>query len=312
MINKVYKQQKGFALVAVIWVVGFLTMVLTVTLIFVKKEAETVTESEHSFRAWQLAHTGLSYGSHSDVKLNDDVLSFSSKDFDESYSVELRSEDAKININHVVVSEDKEFLRNLFKLWLDDLDKANQLTDAMVDWVDSNDLESLNGAEKDWYIAKGYQNRPFNREFLTLDEIRLVKGFTEVEERVPDWRSWFTVYSSGPIDIHEAEPKILSVAAETDLINAEQFFVGVRGIDELLGTDDDLRYTDLESALDALNSFSLDRFTVIERFTLQGSTTSIESTGRSGEYRTKISAVIRKQSRGANLLSYEETNLTSE
>lgn len=312
MIRGIHKKEKGFALIAVIWVVGFLTMVLTVTLLFVKKEAETVIESEHSFRAWQLAHSGLSYGSHSDIERDDEILNFTPEEVDEAYSVKILSEDARINLNYFIATQDKAFLRSLFRIWLDDEEAANELTDAMIDWVDANDLESLNGAEKDWYASNGFNNRPYNRDFATLDEVRLVKGFELVSEREPNWRDWLTLYSTGPININEAEPSILSVAAETTLSNAEQFHENVKGDDEMIGTSDDRNYRGVPEALAALKSSNLNGDMVARRFVLQGGTTRIESIGRSGVYSTKIAAVIRAQGRGANLLSYEETNLTSE
>jgi len=312
MVKRTYEHRRGFALVAVIWVVGFLTMVLTVTLLFVNKEAESVIESEHSFRAWQLAHSGLSLGAHVDVKRDDNVLNHRPDDLDEEYSVRISSEDARINLNHVIASDDKAFLRNLFNLWLEDNGVANELTDAMVDWVDADDLLSLNGAENDWYRNNGFENRPFNRQFFSLDEVRLVKGFNLITERVPNWRDWFTVHSRGAIDIHEAEPNVLSVAAETELSNAEIFSTNVRGEDGIIGTSDDRRYDDLDDALAALKSSGLNEDAVISRFVLRGDTARIESTGRSGVYSTKISAVIRRLSRGSRLLLYEETNLTSE
>lgn len=305
-------KRKGFALIAVMWVVAFLSMILTVTLLLVKVEAESSISDEHTFRAWQLAHTGLSYASHPDVKRGDEALIYEPENVDEGYVVSSRSEASKINLNHVVKTGDKVLLRNLFNHWLNDDDKANQLTDAIIDWVDGDDLQSLNGAEKEWYRNRGFENRPFNRSFQSLDEIRLVKGFNEIEDRAPKWREWFTLYSEGAIDIHEAEAELLSVAAETELQKAKQFVLDVVGEDGLLGTTDDQRHPSIVSALNALGSVAVNRELITKRFILQGKTMRVESVGRSGVYRKEIQAIIRKRGEVPQVLYYQETILESE
>jgi len=223
------RKSQGFALVAVMWLVAFLSMILSVTLLLVKVESEVVISDEHTFRAWQLAHTGLSYASHPNVSVGDPVLNYEPDKIDESYKVRIRSEASKINLNYVIRVEDKSFLRALFYRWLKDDDKATALSDAFIDWVDSDDLVSLNGAESDWYSSRGFENRPFNRSFQSLDEIRLVKGFKEVEAIIPNWRDWFTLISEGGIDIHDTEPNILSVAAGVELADAERFLNHLMG-----------------------------------------------------------------------------------
>jgi len=307
-----HKKRKGFALIAVMWVVAFLSMILTVTLFLVKVEAELVTSDEHTFRAWQLAHTGFSYAVHPDVERGDEVLTHEPTDIDEGYYVTVKPAASKINLNYVIKVGDKPLLRNLLNHWLQDDDKATQLADALVDWVDADDLESLNGAEKEWYQSRGFKNRPFNRSFQTLDEIRLVKGFNDVEDAAPEWRSWLTLNSEGGIDIHEAEPEILSVAAETEQSDAEQFVKEIKGVDEILGTTDDRRYASVTLALDALASQSVNRELIAKRFILQGQTLRVESVGRSGVYRKKIQAIIRKRGEVPQVMYYKETILESE
>ena len=125
------KQRRGLALIAVMWVVAFLAMILTVTLLLVKVEAETIISEEHSFRAWQLAHTGLSYASHPDVSRGDDILNHAPTDVDEAYVVSVKSEASKINLNFVLKSGDKALLRNLLNEWLDDEDQANLTIDGI-------------------------------------------------------------------------------------------------------------------------------------------------------------------------------------
>ena len=300
------------ALVAVLWIVGFLSMTLTVTLLLVRIDAEISTAETQGFRAWQLAHEGFSYAAHPSVNFNDPLLTYKPKDIDESYRVELESEAAKLNLNYVIRSGDKRLLHALFKYWLEDDDQAAELADAMFDWVDKDDLVSLNGAEKEWYSDRGLNNMPFNRSFQSLDEVRLVKGFQAVERKIPHWRDWFTLRSEGPIDIHEASPELLYIAAETELSTAEDFHRECIGDDAVRGTNDDHRYSQLDAALNALASRISNRDTVIKRFILKGNTLRIVSRGRSGIYRTQIRAVVRKRGQNPNILFYQEEELESE
>jgi len=234
------------------------------------------------------------------------------EDVDEGYEGRVQSEASKINLNYVIKTGDKLLLRGLFNYWLNDEDQANELTDAFVDWVDKDDLVSLNGAEKEWYSDRGFGNRPFNRDFQSLDEVRLVKGFNHVEDAYPNWRNWFTLNSEGAIDIHEAEPELLVVVAEAELENTEQFVREIKGEDEILGTVDDQRHVSVISALDVLESESLNRELIAKRFVLQGQTLRVESVGRSGFYRKKIQAIIRKRGKIPHILDYQETVLESE
>jgi type II secretory pathway component PulK len=55
-------------------------------------------------------------------------------------------------------------------------DPAAELVDALVDWVDEDDLEEPQGAEYEDYEEMGYTNRPFNRPFYSLDEMNQVRG----------------------------------------------------------------------------------------------------------------------------------------
>lgn len=304
--------QNGFALIAVIWVVGFLSMILSVTIMLLQIDSESTISDEHSFRAWLQAHKGLSYASHPDIERGDEALIYEPADLDEGYNVVIRSEASRINLNYVIRRRDKLLLKNLFNHWLDDDEKATELADAMVDWVDKDDVVNLNGAENEWYEAQGFEGRPFNRNFQSLEEVRLVKGFNEVEALDPNWKEWFTLYSEGAIDIHEAGAEVLSVVAETELDNAEEFVQNIKGEDDLLGTTDDVRHASVALALDSLESEQINRRLILNRFILQGATLRVESEGRSGDFRNKIQAVIRRRGDVPRVLYYQETILESE
>ncbi len=93
---------------------------------------------------------------------------------------------------------------------------------------------------------------------------------------------------------------------------AEQFGLEVRGGDGIVGTTDDRRYPSVISALDVLESQTLNRDLIAKRFVLQSQTLRVESVGRSGNYNKKIQAIIRKRGEVPHVLHYQETTLESE
>lgn len=305
-------QRKGIALIAVLWLVAFLSTLLIVTLTLLKVDVEDNVAEVHSFRAWQMAHTGLSYGLHPNVKRDDPLMQSIDDGYDEGYSVQVSPEAARLNINQLLKSNDKTLLFDLFTQWgMDDKD-ADQLIGALVDWIDGDDLLVLNGAEKEYYHDLGYLDRPYNRDFRELDEMQLVRGFGLLQDLNPSWRESFTVWSEGLIDIHEASPDLLAVAAEVDTTAAEDFHQLVLGDDGVMGTEDDIRFSNLNEALDAALSPPGRREAIAPRFTLKGEVLRVESIGRSGNFRYSIRAISRSKSTQGNLLDYQEKQIGSE
>jgi len=57
--------------------------------------------------------------------------------------------------------------------------KGDEIVDALLDWVDEDDLRRLNGAEADDYLAAGLNYVPSDAPFRTLSEMLLVLGMSE-------------------------------------------------------------------------------------------------------------------------------------
>lgn len=306
-----YGKRNGIALIAVLWVIAFMTTLLVVTLTLLKVDVDDNVAEVHSFNAWQQAHAGLSFGIHPGVK-RDDAILISQNEYDEGFEVVIEPEARRLNINSVLSGNDKNLLVNLFKNWgLDDKESA-QLVDALVDWVDGDDLMSLNGAESDYYREFGFNDRPYNKPFRELDELPLVRGYNLIEDLKPGWRDYFSVWSNGQIDIHEAHPEILAAAAEVEESIAAAFLSIVAGDDGKMGTEDDLRFESINDALDDLTSPGENREVISARFTLKGNVLRIESIGYSGTFRYSITAISGEKSAQANLLDYQEKRLGSE
>jgi len=90
--------------------------------------------------------------------------------------VKVEDESTRININTAPASRIKEKVLELSRdeLW----DEADKLTDAILDWRDTDLLVRTNGAEADFYDAKGMGYKPANGPFKVLTELLLVRGVT--------------------------------------------------------------------------------------------------------------------------------------
>ena len=183
--------------------------------------------------------------------------------------------------------------------------KAEEIADALGDWIDADDDESLNGAEKGYYEQEGRINQPFNRPFYDLSEVSLVRGMNLVEAVRPDWRDWFTIWSSGGLDINEAPAELIAAAAEMPVANAEIIPETVRGTDGIRDTIDDSPLS-LEAALDLLGISTEARPDLARRFAVNDSTTRIESTGYADGAKRKINVIVRNRTGRPALLERTE------
>lgn len=145
---------------------------------------------------------------------------------DGTVAVAIQDEGGKININGLVTKDGNRFkdepvwqverLRQLFRL----KDVDPNLVDAIVDWLDSDEIPEPNGAESPYYESLERPYRPRNGHMETLAELHLVKGITDDVYRAIS--PYLTVYWNGPItgdsriNINTADPVVLESLAVRD------------------------------------------------------------------------------------------------
>ena len=302
-------QSRGAALMAVIALIAILSLACLTTLRVISFDMELVSAKIHGSRARQVAEMGIAVGSNSAVKKRfDPILLRWDERIGEGFEVKLISEGARFNINTILQNNDKELLKTMFIKWGLELDDAQNVVDALIDWIDPGDEEQLNGAEKKYYLKEGRINQPFNRPFFNINEISLVRGMNLVERVKPDWRDWFTIWSEGPLDLNEASAELIAIAADIDVDRAEIIPETVRGSDGVLGTVDDVPYPDVTTALVQIGIDAQSAPEIADRFSvgdLNSGTTRIESTGTAEGAKRKITIIIRN--RGANPQLLERT-----
>ena len=194
------------------------------------------------------------------------------------------------------------------------------------DAVDADEVTTAapEGAELEWYEKEGLGggNYPFNRAFYDVDEMQFVKGMDLVAQYKPNWRDYFTVKSQGALDINDAPANVIAVAAgilEMDDIGGSDYSEKVLEIQEFLegpsgrngedgikDTEDDVNIDTglLIQELIRLDPPSPEQLS--SRFTSNGNTLRIISTGIKGDYRRQIAVVLRNRGTRPTIISREE------
>jgi type II secretory pathway component PulK len=174
------------------------------------------------------------------------------------------------------------------------------MIDCLIDWIDPDNLVRLNGAEDN----EGY--KPSNAPLKTIDEVKRVQGWEEFTAR-PDWDADFTIQSTEPkININWASRDVLlALPGFTEGI-ADRFISMRNGKDEIEGTDDDVKFTNLDELRIALG-FRQDQFNQLAGLlTVNDTVVRVVSVGKSGPVTRTVRMVIFKQGSGIRLLSWKE------
>ena len=300
------RNSRGAALMAVLWLIAILSMACMASLRVISFDMEVTSAKVHGSRARQVAEMGIAIGSNPVVKRSDPILRQLDEESGEGFEVKVISEGGRFNINSLILQEDKALLRSMFIEWGIELEVAQEIADALSDWIDADDDVALNGAEKDYYEKEGRINQPFNRPFYGINEVSLVRGMELVEAVRPDWRNWFTIWSSGGLDLNEAPAELIAAAAEITPEQAEIIPETVRGTDGLRDTIDDVPFQNAAAALDLLGVDANGRPDIARRFTVNDATTRIESIGYAEGAKRKITVIVRNRTGRPALLERTE------
>lgn len=111
--------------------------------------------------------------------------------------------------NGVAVAEQVESYKRLLQLIGVPPQDAASLAAALVDWLDANNEREKNGAESDWYAAQGKLYRVANGPLVDIDELGLVRGYSEdVINRLRSVAA--ALPESISINVNSAPPEVLS------------------------------------------------------------------------------------------------------
>lgn len=182
--------QKGVALLITLWVLTILTVIVFSFSFMARTETHATLSFKEGVEKKLLAEAGIQRGimeifyrnfyKNQTVELEGrevwkvDGTSYTGQIVDGIYSVSIRDESGKVDIN----AASDVVLKNLFLNIGIPAETVDILVDSIMDWRDSDDLHRINGAEDDYYLSLPAPYEAKDADFDTLEELILVRGMT--------------------------------------------------------------------------------------------------------------------------------------
>ncbi|PKL51774.1 MAG: hypothetical protein CVV37_04695 [Nitrospira bacterium HGW-Nitrospira-1] len=224
-----FRNQQGVALILVLWVAVLLTAIVTEFAFSMRTEVNITRNFKEHQEAYYAALAGIEQAkieiiNAAKIYLNEDGILLLSEDENPParksrlnnavFSYELIDEERKININ----SAGPQHLRYIFSDSGVEDAELDTIVDSILDWRDANDLHRLNGAEEDYYqsLSQPYSCKDGN--FDTIEELLLVKGMnTEIlygskkggEQKYKGVADYLTAKSFNVINVNTAGRLVL-------------------------------------------------------------------------------------------------------
>jgi general secretion pathway protein K len=242
--TRVLREERGMALLLVLMIVAMLAALLTEFAFSTLVDLRLTETFRDSTRAYYLAKGGLTLGRG---VLQLDTNKYDSRDElwaqgvpnypvgDGVVSVFIEDQGGKLDINNLLETSGeirKRFYRLFSALELDD---SEELTGALIDWIDKDDVsyedpesKTMIGTESNYYLQQIPPYRCKNAPLDSLGELSLIRGFTpEIVKLVtPHLTVHGTVHGSNDIKINVNTASIevlmtLSEEPEIDRTTAE-------------------------------------------------------------------------------------------
>lgn len=188
------KQQKGIALITILVMVALAT-ILAATI--AKRQAATAESTAYLMRQNQSLMYAKSAEAFFSELLVDDAENAAEVDHlnetwaqpmpafpveDGYVSGILQDESGKFNLNSLITAEGtvNENAKAWFELILKRAGLPEQLSEAVIDWQDEDEMPSGPiGAESNYYQGLPNASLPPNAKFHSVEELKLVRGFEE-------------------------------------------------------------------------------------------------------------------------------------
>jgi general secretion pathway protein K len=179
--------QHGVALLIVLWIFIFLSVVAFDFTVGVREEATAAHRYSDENQGYYLAVAGFEQGLYDfltqaagrelpqPTKPKDLFDSWREETLgDGTYRVRLVDEGGKININRI----DEETLRRVLTNLGVEEPQRGTVVDSIMDWRDADDLHRTNGAENEYYQTLSPAYTAKNGLFETVEDLLWVKGVT--------------------------------------------------------------------------------------------------------------------------------------
>jgi general secretion pathway protein K len=185
--------QRGIALLMVLWILTFLTVMALSFSLLVRTEAYSALSFKNETENKYLAEAGIQrgmmeifhYNANKNLKIvlsGSEISRTDGREYTGSagkghYAFRIIDESGKININALSDSTRIIFYNLLVNYGLPG-EQAEVIADSVLDWKDADELHRLNGAESDYYMSLPDPYKSKNGNYDTPEELLLVKGMT--------------------------------------------------------------------------------------------------------------------------------------
>jgi len=181
-------------------------------------------------------------------------------------TVDIIDESAKISL----VDIDQQRLKFLFDAMEIDLDEADMLTDSLLDWIDEDDAERLNGAEEGFYARQNPPVKPANEPLTSYETLRHIRGFKDLffdnETQLPnqlfnEFIAATSLYYRGPVNLNGASALVKKALAMELKFDVDTIDQAIAGNDFIVGTEDDTYFGAPNVSLSAVGMADSDAVT---------------------------------------------------
>jgi len=296
------RRTRGAALMLSLWALFLLSAMLISWALDIDTRLTLSGQANRNLEAEAMACSGAEIALHPSVMPGSPLLrgNFGSG---KSFKTRITGEGGRLNLNYILQGENPqrlEVLRKYLEIKGVDLNERDRMIDCLLDWVDPDNLERLNGAEE----SPGY--KPPNRLLLKIEEVKKVKGWEEFTSS-DDWDSDFTLSSTGPIDpVWASREVLLSLPGMTEPF-VDQFITIRKGPDGEEGTDDDPVFKSVDEVLVALGYSSPQvKQQVAGLIGFKDPVLRVVSVGQSGDVTRTVRMVIRKTGNSVQLVTWKE------
>jgi len=230
--NGKYPPDKGFILIAVLWITALLAMFALYYSSSARVQALQAMNTEKWLMNAHLLQSGLDWGYHEYTKYmanqslmenKEELEEYSGQTLDLKYprqepyimtagnhtvAVQIIDLSGKISISAV----DDVLLQDILSACgLEEGVEQTTVINSILDWIDQDDMHRQEGAEEDYYLGLDPPYSPKNGDIESIEELLLIKGidrdlFQGTKDK-PGLRDFLTVYGEhNTMDINSAAP----------------------------------------------------------------------------------------------------------
>ncbi len=174
------RRQRGIALVLVLWILILLTITTGAFALMARMDQLEANQLLSGTQARFWAEAGLNLAAvalrepDEALRMVADGRPYATEIDGVLIEVSATDERGKLDIN----AADEATLAILFSNHGMDPGDAEVLAARVMDWRDTDEVERVNGAEEDAYLAEGLTVGPGNHDFILVDEILQVMGMS--------------------------------------------------------------------------------------------------------------------------------------